>query len=122
MEIIIGRIVLYTLTEDDATQINRRRTTGPSIAERIKNNNLPTPEPRLGGEDQNLIPQKWPIGAQAHIGNEVAAGDIFPMMVTRVWSPGYVNGQVLLDGNDCLWATSVTEGTEPHTWAWPPRA
>jgi len=32
----IGRTVIYTLTEDNAAQINRRRTTGVSIAERIK--------------------------------------------------------------------------------------
>jgi hypothetical protein len=103
----IGRIVLYTLSEDDAKQINRRRTTGGAIADRIKRNS----------EDAT----HWPIGAQAHIGNDVAEGDIYPMVVTRVWSEGCVNGQVMLDGNDCLWATSATEGTGGHTWAWPTR-
>ena len=107
MDVTIGRIVLYTLSEDDAKQINRRRTSGEAIAGRIKRNT----------EDATY----WPIGAQAHIGNEVKAGDEFPMMVTRVWESGYVNGLVLLDGNDCLWATSVHEGTEPHSWAWPAR-
>ena len=120
MEVTLGRIVFYKLSSDDATQINRRRTTGDSIAERIKNNNLPTIEPVLGGEPQE-IRQKWPLGAQAHIGNSVAAGDVFPMLVTHVWSPGYVNGQVFLDGNDCLWATSVIEGTGERQWSWPPR-
>lgn len=103
----IGRVVLYYLTADDALQINRRRTTGHDIAERIKKN---TPDSSA-----------WPIGAQAHIGNEVKEGDIFPMMVTRVWSPTCVNGHVLLDGNDCLWASSATEGTGGHNWCWPPR-
>jgi len=120
MEIPLGRIVLYKLSSDDAAQINRRRTTGASIAERIKNNNLPTQESRLGGDVLD-VPQKWPLGAQAHIGNSVTAGDVFPMLVTRVWSQGYVNGQVFLDGNDSLWATSVTEGTEERNWFWPPR-
>ncbi len=103
MDITIGRVVLYTLHESDAEQINRRRTDGRSIAERI-------------------AVEKWPLGAQAHIGNSVKAGEQFPMIVTKVWSPGYVNGQVLLDGNDCFWATSVSEGTQGHCWSWPPRS
>lgn len=122
MQVSIGIIVLYTLTEDDAVQINRRRTTGREIAERIKNNSI-----TVGDLDQDeVVPPMWPIGAQAHIGNDVSAGNVFPMMVTRLWSdsvPGSVsvNGQVFLDGNDCLWATSVSEGEGGHTWAWPQR-
>lgn len=116
----IGRIVLYTLTEDDAVQINRRRTTGPEIAERIKNNSLPHREMQLHLEEP--LPATWPIGAQAHIGNTVEAGEVYPMIVTRVWSDTCVNGQVFLDGNDTLWATSALEGTGGHSWAWPPRA
>jgi len=87
MEITIGRVVLYTLHEQDAEQINRRRTNGKDIARRIQKN------------DPNEMSSSWPIGAQAHIGNEVKAGEQFPMLVTKVWSPGYVNGQVFLDGN-----------------------
>jgi hypothetical protein len=102
MDISVGRIVLYQLSDDDAVQINRRRTTGTSIAERIKE-------------------KLWPLGAQAHIGNTVSAGESYPMLVARVWSPGYVNGQVFLDGNDVFWATSVTEGEHGRMWAWPPR-
>ena len=107
MEITIGRIVLFTLSEDSAQQINRRRTSGSSIIARIKKNT----------DDSSA----WPLGAQAHIGNDVEPGQQFPMMVTKVWSPGCVNGQVFLDGSDCFWATSVTEGTGGQTWAWPPR-
>jgi hypothetical protein len=107
MDVTIGRIVLYTLSEQDAVEINRRRTTGASIALRIKKNTADT--------------SAWPIGAQAHIGNGVDEGDVFPMMVTRVWSGSCVNGQAFLDGNDCLWVTSATEGTGGHTWSWPPR-
>jgi hypothetical protein len=92
--VTVGRTVLYTLSEQDAEEINRRR---------------------------------WPAWAQAHIGNPAAAGDEVPLVVVRVWPhefgenvPG-VNGQAFLDGNDTLWVTSAKEGTEPGTWAWPPR-
>ncbi len=118
VNVTIGRTVLYALTEQDAAEINRRRTTGPLIAERVKKN---TPDTTA-----------WPLGAQAHIGNEARSGDVFPMIVTAVW-PGdreSVNGQVLLDGNDCLWVTSVSHvapgpdaaGVVPRGWYWPPRA
>jgi hypothetical protein len=107
VEPTIGRIVLYKLTSQDAIEINRRRTTGSLIAERIKKN---TPDTSA-----------WPLGAQAHIGNEVKEDDVFPMIVTRVWSASCVNGQAFLDGNDCLWVTSATEGSDGHQWQWPPR-
>ncbi len=102
----IGRIVHYCLTNQDALQINRRRTDGGSIAARIK-----------------AVPAEWPIGAQAHIGNVVAEGDVFPMLITRIWGPNApttaVNGQVFLDGNDVLWATSRVVGEGPGTYSWP---
>ena len=110
MTITTGRTVLYTLSEDDAMKINRRRTTGSSIFERMKTE-----------------PKQWPEGAQAHIGNTASAGDTVPLVVVKVWPnefgegvPG-VNGQALLDGNDALWITSAKEGTEPGTWYWPAR-
>lgn len=90
----IGQIVLYQLTEQDVNQINRRRTTGKSIAERI-------------------ALQLWPIGAQAHIGDEVEPGQTFPMVIVRIHYMGLselsVNGQVLLDGNDVLWVQDKRE-------------
>ncbi len=105
-----GRIVHYMLTAQDAEQINRRRTSGASIAERI-------------GQD------KWPLGAQAHIGNEAREGDVYPMVIIRVFDPDpvwRVNGQVLLDGNDTFWATSrgqVVNGSVDAKGCWfePPR-
>lgn len=106
--VTIGRIVLYKLTEQDAAQINRRRTTGNSIADRIKE-------------------EKWPLGAQAHIGNYATVGEIYPMIVSRVWLNEFgadihgINGQVLLDGNDTLWVASAREGELPGQWAWPKR-
>jgi hypothetical protein len=118
MKPTIGRIVIYKLTEDDVSQINRRRTSGSSIAERIKNN---------GADMANLVnlPATWPLGAQAHIGNWASPGDLYPCIIARVWpnefgqdEPG-INGQVFLDGNDTLWVTSAGEGTEPGQWSWP---
>lgn len=57
--------------------------------------------------------------AGAREGNSVEAGETYPMTIVRVWPDGSVNGQVLLDGDDSLWATSVKEGKGPGTWAWP---
>src|SRR5262245_58704493 len=108
--ITTGRTVLYTLSENDVTQINRRRTDGRAIRERMQ-----------------AEPKQWPEGAQAHIGNHASVGDVVPLVVVKVWPHEYgenvpgVNGQALLDGNDVLWITSAKEGTEPGTWAWPPR-
>lgn len=105
MKITIGRTVLYRLNEQDAAQINRRRTNGSSIAARIEEG-------------------KWPEGAQAHIGNVVQAGEAFPAVALRVWGSGDnppVNLRVLLDGNDDLWATSRHEGPDNGQWFWPTR-
>lgn len=106
----IGRIVHYRLDANDATQINRRRTTGKAIADRIAN----------GAQGA-----QWPLGAQAHIGNEAKEGDVHPMMITKTWGDtptAAVNGQVMLDGNDVLWATSVAVGEGPRTFSWPTRS
>jgi len=92
----IGRIVVYTLSEHDADCINRRRVARPH-------------EPA------------WPAGAQAHFGNSVVVGEAYPMVIVKVWNATMVNGQVLLDGNDVLWVTSVHEGAGPCSWAWPKR-
>src|SRR6185503_1767087 len=89
----IGCIVHYRLSQGDAEQINRRRTNSAEIVDRAKS-----------------FPPEWPAGAQAHIGNEVHEGDVFPMMIVRVWGEfpeSVVNGQVFLDGNDVFWTTSV---------------
>ena len=88
-DVQVGNIVIYCLTEQDVVEINRLRTTGVIIKERIDNN-------------------QWHTGAQAHIGNEATAGQEFPMIVVRTWSSNCVNGQVWLDGTDTLWKTSVT--------------
>jgi len=58
-------------------------------------------------------------------GNAVHAGDVFPLLITRVWGStpeSSVNGQVLLDGNDSLWVTSASVGEGPGHFAWPTRS
>lgn len=115
MDITIGRTVHYTLNEQDAAEINRRRTNGGSIAARMKSS-----VPVHDGDEPSIY--GWPAGAQAHIGNTAEVGQVYPAVSVRVWTPGMANLQVMLDGNDVYWATSRHEGTEPGTWAWPPRA
>ncbi|HEV2709132.1 MAG TPA: hypothetical protein VGU67_02865 [Edaphobacter sp.] len=117
MKPTVGRIVLYTLSADDAAQINRRRTSGTAIAERIRNNSVPFGTIHIS----EPIPPTWPLGAQAHIGNDAVEGDVVPLIVVRCWSETAVNGQALLDGNDQLWVISAVEGEGPRTWAWPRR-
>lgn len=113
----IGRLVHYRLSADDASQINRRRTSGANIALRMKTF-VST------AQDNNSVIYGWPEGAQAHIGTAVVEGDVFPMLITKAWGDNpssAVNGQVFLDGNDVLWATSVCVGEGPRTFSWPTR-
>lgn len=99
----IGSIVHYTLSEDDAKRINKRRDDAIATAHANK-----------------LHPEE--TGKQVHIGNRATAGEVYPMLIVRVWgdSPeSAVNGQVLLDGNDTLWVTSVTAGEGGRRFSWP---
>lgn len=83
-----GRLVEYTLSEQDVEHINRRRK---DARESVQSN----------------------TGFLLHVGNSVSVGDTYPLIITRVWGNtegSSVNGQVLLDGNDTLWVTSVSEG------------
>lgn len=97
--VTVGRIVHYTLTQEDADQVDRRRA-----------DFVASPRPHSGH--------------QAHVGNVPGVGDVYPAMTVRVdrtWSPPSVNLQVFLDGNDVLWKTSIPEGDGPGHWCWPPR-
>lgn len=96
----LGRVVHYTVSQADADAINKRRE------DFAKHN--------------RKHPSLEPTGYLAHYGNEVREGDTFAATIVRAW-PTSANLQVLLDGNDVFWATSVSEGEGPHTWAWPPR-
>ncbi len=92
----IGMTVLYRLTAEEALATNKRREDARQNVDKMR--------------------EERP-GFQAHVGGNVSEGDIFPMMVTSVWSgPNAINGQVLLDGNDSLWVTSSAEGDEPGQW------
>ena len=56
-----------------------------------------------------------------HVGNPVYGGEVFPMVITKIWSDNptdetAVQGQIFLDGNDTYWATSVKQGTEKGQW------
>jgi hypothetical protein len=113
----IGRIVHYRLDANDVVQINQRRTNSKSIADRLISG-----VPSVEGKAVSVY--AWPAGAQAHIGNEAHEGDAFPMLIVKIWGTtptSSVNGQVFLDGNDVLWATSVSVGDGPHSWSWPAR-
>ena len=99
----IGRIVHYTLSKQDADEINRRRKDAKlHRAEHIEASS----------------------GVQVHVGNDVREGDVYPLIITRVWGStpeSAINGQVALDGNDLFWVSSAAVGTGPHTFAWPTR-
>ena len=61
------------------------------------------------------------MGGGDFIGNTVIGGDVFPMIITKLFTnepteKTAVNGQVFLDGNDLYWATSVLQGTEKGQW------
>lgn len=99
----MGRTVHYMLNAYDAAMINRRR--------------------RDASEKQDWH-RALKSGAQVHVGNSVEAGEVYPMVIVRVWGntpTACVNGQVLLDGCDQYWATSVSVGDKPGYFAWPAR-
>ena len=101
----IGRIVHYRLSSQDAQEIRRRR-----------DDFLKYRQSKTGGLHE---------GYQAHAGNSVNAGEVFPMIIVRTWGDderAAVSGQVFLDGSDVFWATSRHEGGAPGQWTWPERA
>jgi hypothetical protein len=87
----VGRIVHYTLTENDAAAIKKARADAGYVAQHGN-------APHEGDVLPMLIvrPSGSPDGSS-------------------------VNGQVFLDGNDTFWATSLTEGEGPGHWSVPPR-
>lgn len=99
----VGRIVHYSLSEDDAERINKRRDDAEKSRARIADE---------------------AVGYVAHVGNRAEAGQVLPLLIVRVWSDTTVNGQVHLDGNDLFWKTSATLATDGPTagrWSWPER-
>jgi hypothetical protein len=57
----------------------------------------------------------------AIVANTAHVGQVLPAMVVAVFSEGYANIQVFLDGPDQHWCTSRKEGTEEGQWQWPTR-
>jgi hypothetical protein len=105
----LGLRVLYTLTSDDAEQINRRR--GDYDAYRRQATQVLVGEPGSLASGQS--------GHVGHTGNTASEGDVFPADVVRIFDrkrAGCVNLQVHLDGNDTLWATSRYRGDGPGEW------
>ena len=100
--VVLGDVVHYTLTGDDAAAINRRRTDGASIADRH-------------------FKGMWHPGAQAHIGEPVTAGDKVPMTVTKI-EPVFgslelnLSGQCTLNGTDSYWVRNAAPGDGPGRW------
>ena len=111
-----GRTVLYKLTAQDAEQIRAQRQ--PTYHES---------QPGLIGPGNKVTT------VYNKTGNVASAGDVYPLIITRVWGDteeSCVNGQVLLDGNDALWVTSVQQCLDAtvapdslpeRQWMFPPR-
>lgn len=99
----LGRIVHYTLNSDDAQKINRRR----------KDAHFAMDMHRTSAN-----------GVMVHVGNDVKEGDVYPLIITKVWGTDETsafNGQLMLDGNDLYWVTSTSIGEGQRKCAWPPR-
>src|SRR5580765_3370402 len=94
--ITIGEMVVYVLSAEDAERVNRRRTSGESIGERVRSGS-------------------WPLGAQAHIGEGVEEFEAFPALVVAAYGDALtgegeeVNLKVFLDGTDELWVQGPKE-------------
>lgn len=111
----VGRIVHYRLCESDVAQIVARR-------------NRHVTEVHWKNEHGEGIRVE-----RSFDGNAPHAGDVYPMLITRVWSEkptaaDCVQGQVFLDGNDTLWKTSAQQQghtydptTTDGVWFEPPR-
>jgi hypothetical protein len=116
--LVPGRIVYFVFNEQCAAEAMRRRTTAKAIADRMQAEVVRMP---AHSEDTVVKAFAWPAGAQAHIGNDVKAGDICPAMVLRVWGDsGCSNLKVMLDGTDVYWATNINYDAQkaPYTWHW----
>jgi hypothetical protein len=100
----IGRIVHYRLSHQDATAINARRK-----------------------DAREKMPWHHALrtGAQVHVGNDVSEGEVYPLIITRMWGgdeAACFNGQLMLDGTDIFWVTSTQLGDGPRKCFWPPKA
>ena len=66
--------------------------------------------------------QRTQAGHATKTGNVAREGDVYPLLIVRVWGGDLVNGQLFLDGNDSLWITSqppAKEYGQLGAWFWP---
>lgn len=104
MKPTIGRIVHYRLSVQDAVAINQRRK---------------------DAREKLAWHHAIRSGAQIHVGNDVKEGDVYPLIITKMWGDqetSMFNGQLLLDGNDLFWVTSTKLGDGMRECFWPPKA
>lgn len=99
-QVSVGRVVSYRLSEGDVGVIRRKR--------------------RAAADYRRSHPTVS-SAVQLHGGNSPVVGDVCAAVVVRVWSQAAINLQVLLDGEDTLWVTSVGQGDGPRQWSWPER-
>jgi hypothetical protein len=62
--------------------------------------------------------------AEAIRANIVREGDVYPLLITRVWGEeegSAFNGTLFLDGPDTQWITSTSIGDGPAECFWPVR-
>lgn len=100
----VGDWVIHRLSEPQVETINRRRADAR----------------RFELQQRHSVAPLQNTGFMVHVGNNVRAGQEFPMLVVRVWQSNHdqpgdwlVNGQIFLDGNDTFWVTSARQGLEP---------
>ena len=115
MNVTVGRIVHYKLSDYDAVAINQRRDDAQAFATLVNRHARDTGTQIAAGEPGRT-------GHVEHVGNRVSGGEVYPAMVVHTFGETTANLQVSLDGNDTYWATSRQEGDNEGYWSWPPRA
>jgi hypothetical protein len=107
----VGRIVHYQMTSYDCTMLKEQRA---SLE-------LKTDPKSIGGFSTKLAAE----------GNGYKEGEIVAAVIVRTWGDSVessCNLQLLLDGNDSMWKTSVSQTSHPDNapefgrWSVPPRA
>jgi hypothetical protein len=90
MDITIGRIVHYRLTEEDAQLIRTLRASANQLA--------------LPAEMQEF---------------DVRAGEVYPAIAVKVYGPHQASLQVFIDAPFPLWAKGRSEGEGVGEYLWP---
>lgn len=89
----------------------KAKTTKP--AEKLVTKAMPTVGQivnyRASKEDADTANGRRSTVAQSHCGGHMKAGDVLPLMVTKINEKTF-NGQLFLDGNDSHWVKGTTFG------------